>query len=574
MSTQAPATRLSLEAFREAAGLGGGDDAQLGRVHREPPGGWAYEADVVVAGSGAAAYAAACAAAQAGGEVILAEKGAVYGGTSIMSGGVLHVFANPRLREEGIDDPRDSALRYLARCCYPALYKADAPRCGVPAAEYGLLETYYDRGAEVLDALREIGAVDIRAPFVGWDGTEAPDYMAHYPENALPSGRGLSALQPDGSPGTGWQLVGGMKAFADEHGARLLLRHRAVGLVMQRSGRVDGLICATPDGLVSLRARAGVVFGSGGITHSATLRRRFLRGPVAGGAGCVTNTGDLVSIAEAAGADLGMVTSGFWNQQVADHADDLAPTNLNVWYVPGDGVVLVNRHGERVVNEKSDYHSRGRAHHVWQGDEYPNQLLFMVYDARTAERYAGAYPLPPAGTTASHVVSGDDFAELADRLAAHLLELERRPALPVPSVRLADDFAGRLAETVERFDGYARDGHDPDFGRGEHPIDRWAHGPPAADNDLPNATMHPLGERGPYSAVALVGCAFEGKAGPRVDANARLMSPAGEPIEGLYGAGNCIAGVLGESYAGGGASLGPAVVFGYIAGRHALEAAR
>ncbi|HTT93375.1 MAG TPA: FAD-dependent oxidoreductase [Solirubrobacterales bacterium] len=570
ISPDMPETRVSLDAFRRAAGLDG-EETQLGRVFAEPPGGWSEEADVVVVGSGAAAYAAACAAADAGGEVIVAEKGAVYGGTSIMSGGVLHVFANPRMRDGGVDDPREDALRYLARCCYPSLYRSEAPRFGVGPAEFELLETYYDRGVGVLDSLREMGAVDVRAPFVGWDGTEAPDYLAHYPENAVPRGRGLSAVKEDGTAGTGKDLVLQMKAFADAKGARLLLRHRAVGLVMAEPGRVDGLVCRTPEGLVSLRARSGVVFGTGGITHSAQLRTRFLRGPVAGGAGCATNTGDLIAIAEAAGAEFGLVSSGFWNQQVADFADDLAPTNLNVWYVPGDGVVVVNRFGRRVVNEKADYHNRGRAHHVWQGDEYPNQILFMVYDERTAERFAGAFPVPPTGTAGAHVVHGATPAELQAGLERHLRKLGRSPALPVPDVKLDEAFAAELEATIERFNGFARSGDDADFGRGDHPIDRWAHGPPAADNDLPNATMYPLSTEGPYSAIVLVGSAFEAKAGPRINSAAQVMAPSGDPIAGLYGAGNCIAGVLGESYTGGGASLGPAVVFGFIAGRHAVE---
>jgi 3-oxosteroid 1-dehydrogenase len=478
------------------------------------------------------------------------------------------------LRSAGVDDPREDALRYLARSCYPALYRPNAPRFGVPEPEYELLAAYFDRGIEAIDGLRDMGAVDVRAPFIGWDESPAPDYHSHFSENALPRGRGVSAVLDDGGTGTGRALIEHMKRFADSRGVRLKLRHQAVALVTARDGSVEGVVCRTPAGIVSIRARGGVIFGSGGITHDATLRRRLLRGPVAGGAGCLTNTGDLIAISGAVGASVGMLSSGFWNQQVADFADDLAPTNLNVWYVPGDGVLLVNRYGVRVVNEKCDYHNRGRAHHVWEDDEYPNQLLFMVYDQRTADRYAGAFPIPPAGTTGRHVIVADDLAGIEDGLARHLLELARFEQLPVPEVSLNGSFAESLRETIRQFNAYALNGRDLDYQRGEHAIDPWAHGPPAPDNDLSNPTMYPLSDTGPYYAIVIVGSAFETKAGPRIDPEARMLHASGEPIPGLYGAGNCTAGVLGESYTGGGASIGPALIFGYLAGQHAAARVR
>ena len=67
-------------------------------------------------------------------------------------------------------------------------------------------------------------------------------------------------------------------------------------------------------------------------------------------------------------------------------------------------------------------------------------------------------------------------------------------------------------------------------------------------------------------------------AGISTDANARALDANGHPIEGLYAAGNDMASIMGGNYPGAGITLGPALTFGYIAGRHiaggGTEAAR
>src|SRR3546814_13167917 len=53
------------------------------------------------------------------------------------------------------------------------------------------------------------------------------------------------------------------------------------------------------------------------------------------------------------------------------------------------------------------------------------------------------------------------------------------------------------------------------------------------------------------------------------DVNGAVIDKAGQPIPGLYATGNITASPMGRSYPGGGATLGPAMTFGYIAAQHA-----
>jgi len=83
---------------------------------------------------------------------------------------------------------------------------------------------------------------------------------------------------------------------------------------------------------------------------------------------------------------------------------------------------------------------------------------------------------------------------------------------------------------------------------------------------MPNPTMHAFAENGPYYAVILVPGVLDTKGGPRIDTRARLLRTDGEPIPGLYGAGNAVASPAGQAYWAGGATLGLAATFGWIAG--------
>ncbi len=528
------------------------------------------ECDVVVVGSGAAALSAAAGALGRGAAVVICEKGPVPGGTTGCSGGVAHIYGNSVMRAAGIDDPRDHALAYMARVGYPAAYDPDAPFLGLQPADHSLLEAYYDRGAEVMARLAQAGAVRMEAPWMAWDGQMFPDYF-EFPENRAVRGRGIQAVAPGGGAGNGGELVRQLAAFAARQGSDVRLEHRVVDLVAE-SGAVTGVVVDDGRACRTIRCRGGVVFGSGGFAHSPELRGRFLRGPIAGGSGVPSNTGDLVEIGTRVGAQFGGMHNGWWNQQVLEAVDDYAHSVLDVWAIPGDGMVLVNRFGVRAVDEKREYESRGRVHHAFSGDEYVNRVMFMVYDRRTADRFGGRYPIPPTGTIADHVTTGPGVAGLTEALE-NRLRARTRAAMPpgIGPVSLVPGFATALASTIARFNTMAEAGRDDEFGRGTKAVEFAFHGPAASDNRLPNPLMHPIDIEGPLHAISLVGTTFDTNSGPRVDRHGQILGASG-PIAGLYGAGNCVDGVFGEGYPGGGSTIGPGMVFGYLAGVHAAEA--
>ncbi len=524
--------------------------------------------DVVVVGSGAAGMCAAAGALGSGARVAVCEAAPVHGGTTACSGGVIHIYDNALMRAAGIADPRDEALAYMARVSYPGAYDPDAPYLGLLPENYGMLATYYDRGAEVVRRLGALGAVRMDAPWLAWDGQPFPDYY-EFPENKAVRGRGIQAITPDGGRGNGGELIRQLTAYAAEHDTPIRLGHRVVELLMD-DGHVIGVVVDDGQACREIRARGGVVFGTGGFTHDAELRERFLRGPILGGSGTASNVGDLVRMGTRAGAVFGGMHNGWWNQQVLEAADDYANSVLDVWAIPGDSMVLVNRFGVRGVGEKREYQSRGRVHHIYTGDEYPNRVMFMVYDQRCADIFGGRYPIPPAGAVADHVVSGVGIPALAGAIDEHLRSLTM-PA-GIGPVALAPGFAAALAGTLDRFNHMAERGVDEDFARGTKAVEEAFHGPPAADNHYPNPLLHPLDTGGALHAIAVIGTTFDTNSGPRIDAVGRILG-AGGPIPGLYGAGNCVNCVFGEGYPGGGSTIGPGLVFGFLAGVDAADRA-
>jgi len=174
--------------------------------------------------------------------------------------------------------------------------------------------------------------------------------------------------------------------------------------------------------------------------------------------------------------------------------------------------------------------------------------------------------MPPKGTTAHYVIEGATLENLAANIDQRLIRLASSANLPSIS-RLDRSFVNQLKGTIARFNGFAETGVDGDFGRGTHLIDRSliAHPP----NGKPNPTMYPLSQAGPFYSIILAAGTLDTKGGPRIDSNGQVIRMDGQPIPGLYGAGNCVASPAGQAYWGGGGTLGPAVVFGYLAGSHA-----
>jgi len=118
---------------------------------------------------------------------------------------------------------------------------------------------------------------------------------------------------------------------------------------------------------------------------------------------------------------------------------------------------------------------------------------------------------------------------------------------------------------VDRFNGFVRDGKDSDFGRGDSAYDNYY-----GDPSLPHPTMDVI-DRGPYYAARIQAGDLGTKGGLVCNASGQVLRSDGSVIAGLYATGNTSAAVMGNDYAGAGATIGPAMVFGYIGARHAAE---
>jgi len=529
-----------------------------------------YEADVLVVGTGGAAFAAGITAAAEGASVIMFERSDAVGGTTALSGGTAWIPDNPSLRAQGKDDRRDDAIRYMCRMSYPQWYSAGHPTLGLPADAYELIETFYDNGARAVEYLAGAGALDLIADDVVPDparpidlgfGVELPampDYGADLAEDKTPNGR---HCRP--SPGTP-TIIEQLELAASEHGVEIALDHQAAKLLQNDEGAAVGLELRYRHSTVLARARRAVVFASGGFAHNAELVRRYLPGRVFGSCSTPGAQGDFVRIGIEAGAQLGNMSNAWW-KQVPLLAALRSPSPPGVWVPWGDAMIHVNKYGRRVVNEKMAYGDRSRIHAVYDPTrrEYPNLLMFMLYDetvASTKTRHVMRPPIPKPGSDADYVIKGDTWEDLAAEIDTSLAAVSEH----IAGLRLDPSFTANLTATIARFGEFAGSGVDLDFGRGDAPISRAWSGPNREGS--PNPTIAPFADTGPYYCIILCAATLDTNGGPVINPKAQVVDVNGAPIPGLYGAGNCIASPAGQGYWGPGGTIGLGITFGHIAG--------
>jgi succinate dehydrogenase/fumarate reductase flavoprotein subunit len=519
------------------------------------------EADVVVVGASVAGLSVAVNAAELGADVTLLESAPIVGGTGRKAAAWAWVPNNHLMQQKGIRDSKEDALAYLARFARPLLYDESHPTLGLPDWEFELFEAFYENGATALRHLEEIGALRLV------HAEETPNYYSHHPVDRVPTGRVVLPALPSGEAGDGVEFTRQMEAAALERGVDIRREHPVRGVLVTEDGAVVGVVAENAGENVRIGARRGVVFCTGGFSHNDELRRTYLGGLLLPGCSVQTNQGDFVRIARRLGAPLLHMHASFMSPIQLERALARDPEISGVFLTPGDSIVVVNRFGSRVGNEKTTYNDRTMPHLVFDVGraEYGNFLLFPVWDERTATLFAGsaygAFVPEPDGDW-SAVVQGDTLEELAGALDARLESL----GSDAHGIRLDPGFVAGLRRTIERFGEFARNGKDEDFDRGDAPIDRFFHGE-AKDNPFPNPTMHPLSETGPYYATILAPSAIETKGGPRANASGQILGADDLPIPGLYGVGNCVASPSGQAYLAGGITFGPYITFGYLAAR-------
>ncbi|MER7012879.1 3-oxosteroid 1-dehydrogenase [Saccharopolyspora sp. NPDC000359] len=540
--------------------------------------------DVVVVGSGAAGMAAALTAALHGLDAVVVEKAAKFGGSTARSGGGVWIPNNHVLAGAGIADTPESARDYLAHIVGDAV-------------SVERQQAFLDAGPRMLAEL--LPRTPLRMRWV-------PDYSDYYPEApggrlggrsvepAPLDGRVLGELLADLEPDYGKAPAGLVVTQADFRWLNLLARHprgplRAVrvglrwllararrqrllgrgqalaaglraGLrdagvpvwlntplveLQEDGGRVTGVVVERGGQRRTLTARWGTVLAAGGFEHNEVMRKQHQRDPIGTQwtVGAKANTGDAILAAQQLGAAVELMDDAWWGPSI--------PLPGGPWFCLAErtlpGCILVNGAGERFTNEAAPYVDAVHAMYGPGDGPVRNIPTWLIADQRYRNRYmfAGLGPRQP--------FPGRWYKHGAIHRAATLEELAGRIDVPADALR----------STVERFNGFARSGVDADFQRGASGYDHY-YGDP---RNKPNPSLAAL-EVSPFYAVKIVPGDLGTKGGLVTDVHARVLREDGTPIDGLYAAGNTSSAVMGHTYAGPGATLGPAMTFGYLAARH------
>jgi 3-oxosteroid 1-dehydrogenase len=350
--------------------------------------------------------------------------------------------------------------------------------------------------------------------------------------------------------GCGQALVGRLLRGCLDRGVEPRTGCAARELIVD-DGRVVGLVLDTPEGSLVAHATAGVVIASGGFEWDRQLCRSFLRGPMSHPVSMETNTGDGLRMAMKAGAMLSTMREAWWIPVASVPVEE---NPMGRVLINGQRTlphsIMVNKRGRRFTNEAANYNAFGGAFHVEDVSrfEYANLPCWLVFDQNYADKYGFrvASGVEAKGVPA-WVPRGDTPAALAELVGA--------------------DPVG-LTDAIDRWNAQCGDAHDPDFGRGDSAFDRWWGDPYL--KGTPEATLGPL-DAGPFYAVEIHSGCLGTKGGPRVNRHAQVLDVDGDPIAGLYAAGNAMGSPFGMTYGGPGGTLGPAMVFGYLAGKHAAS---
>jgi 3-oxosteroid 1-dehydrogenase len=539
---------------------------------------WDRETDVVVVGSGAAALSAALSAATGGARVVVMEKAPVLGGTSAMSGAGTWIPANHHMLAAGMSDTPQEALTYL---------RATAPE-GWQAEEDALWQAFAEQAPHALRFIE--------------DNTPLRFELVHHPDlyveapggklsgrmvSPLPISRNILGIWRDrirtstlpqiftyrdlivGSiiskpvrtllamapvllyrlltrrVGMGNALVTGLLRGCLDRGCEIMIGTAAERLLTDaEDGRICGVAARAGTQPIRIRALKGVVLATGGFDWDPVLRARHFPGDVGliGSPRC--NTGDGHRMAADVGAKLArMDQANIYACTVTTYEGERHGLPLNELYSPH--CLLVNRHGKRFVNEGDPNVGVTLDTRDAVTGEPVHLPCWRIFDAQ----YAAQNPVTMwlARRDAGWLRRADSIAELA---------------------RAIDLDPATLQATVERFNGFVRDGRDRDFNRGETAWEMFYTGDPTRPNG--NGALGTIA-KAPFYAAPYHRAILGTKGGPRTNERGQVLRADGSLIGGLYCAGIAMANPIGTKAVGAGTTIGPCLTWGYICGRNVVR---
>jgi succinate dehydrogenase/fumarate reductase flavoprotein subunit len=555
--------------------------------------------DVVVIGAGAGGMTSAAVAAAEGLSVLVIEKTEFVGGTTAWSGGMVWIPVNAKMRQAGLPDSLSDAANYLASTV-PEIENAE------------LRETFLARGPEAVEYLEANTEVRLQPVKI------YPDYYPDRP-GATAGGRVLEPVSFDGAglgasferlrpPLPEFTLFGGMmvnrldiphlrkagrsvrstlramrlvseyalqrlrarrgttlhlgNALAARLYASLLARNvdilfgTSVERLLVEDDSVRGVGIKDSSGSRSIVARKGVVLATGGFSHDQKLREQFF--PAAAGsisAAASAGTGDGLRAAIAVGAGIGtaVASPAYWvpasRFQRADGSRGVFPHTVTDRAKPG--IIAVNAAGKRLVNEALSYHEFVLAM-LPDGNDAANRAFHLVCDSHFLWTYGLGRIQPFTWRIKRYVKSGELIEAASIDALADSIGVER----------------SALSTTLNNYNAHARAGLDPEFGRGTTVYQRHL----GDAGHSPNPCVAPI-EQAPFYALRIYPADLGTAIGLRTDCHARVLRNNGTVIAGLYTCGNDMGSIMNGNYPGPGITLGPALTFGYIAGRHLAQIA-
>src|SRR4051812_22010150 len=555
-----------------------------------------YDCDVLVAGSGCSGMSAAVTAGHHGLKVLIVEKEPKFGGTTARSGGWLWIPGTSLAKAWGIVESPDEARTYLR---HEAGNSFDAAR----------VDAFLTNGPEAVDFFTAKTALRFDMPLT------FPDYHAEAPGGTQGGrsmvtrpfdGRELGPIIKDiGMPlpeltvfgmmlGSGKEIIHFMRAtksltsaiyvakrlskhFGDvmQHGRGMTLTNgnalagrlaksafdlkiplwlsSPVRDLIVENGAVRGAMVEQKGRPVRIHAKRGVILACGGFPHDVIRRKAMFPHALTGtehySPAPAGNTGDGLRLAEAVGGRVEdtLPNAAAWVPvSVTKRKDGTSGVMPHFIDRAKPGVIAVMRHGARFANESNSYHDfvQDMIKATKPGEEI---AAFLICDHLTLRKY-GLGCVPPFPMPLGH----------------HLRTgyLKRGETIAALAAQAGID-AQALQATIAEFNASAATGQDAAFGKGSRAYNRFQgdalHGS--------NPCIGPI-EHGPFYAIKMVIGDLGTYAGIRTDANARALDADGQPIAGLYAVGNDMASIMGGNYPGAGITLGPALTFGYIAGRH------
>lgn len=551
--------------------------------------------DLVVVGSGGGGLVAALAAVEAGLRPVLLEKQAVLGGSTGMSGGVIWMPDNPLMRAEGVPDSFEEGMTYLQSAVGdPDQPSSIARRTAFLTVGPEMISFIQDQGvklvrcegyADYYDNIpgghargRSVEGVPWDAKQLGeWHGRIIPGMartmglavrtnevrsLTMYAKSlrsfvvaarvALRTYRGR--LMRKDLVTNGESLVSQLtKILVDKHVPIWL--DTAVEELIVEDGVVVGVRATRGGRRVDIRGERGVLLSAGGFERNAEFRSKVTAGtqPNDGSFSMANpgNTGEVLQAAMALGAKVDYMDDAVW--LLVPRLQMAGSTLMVARQYPH--TIMVNKRGERFVNESNSYLEVGRA--MYANDAVPGWIVFdedyrqsvpWVSGMPKLRQFTAALPgrIPQAWLDDEWILQADTLEQLAQKMG-------------VP--------AANLVATVGHFNVGAAKGEDPDFGRGASAYNKVLGHP----GNKVNAAVGPVA-RGPFYATQLHPGDVGTIGGVVCNEHAQVLGQDDTPIPGLYATGNMAATVTGRVYPGAGASISNTMVFGYVAARHAAAA--